>query len=77
MAGTHIFKLLLEQRNHVLLDDNALLVEVLDDEVVVFTVNVDNDGLDGGVALDEHAWQGRAFSQRSLNLMRVAGVAYF
>ncbi len=59
---------MLEQGNHVLFDDNTFLVKVFDDKVVIFAVNVDNDGLDGGVALDEHACQtGRLVSSPLLD----------
>lgn len=53
---TYILQLLFQERNHVLLNYNTLLVEVLYDEVMVVAVNVDDDGLDGRIALDEHAW---------------------
>lgn len=53
--STYILELLLEELHHVLLDDDALLVEVLDDEVVVDAVDVDDDGFDGGIAFDQDA----------------------
>lgn len=52
-SGTNLVKLFLEGGDHVLLDNDVLVVEVLDDVVVVVGVDVDDDGLDGGVALDE------------------------
>lgn len=55
-ASTHVFQLLLQQRNHVFLDNNALLVQILNDKVVVLAINVDYNGLDGRIALNEHAW---------------------
>lgn len=54
--NTYILQLLFQERNHVLLNYNTLLVEILYDEVMVVAVNVDDDGLDGRIALDEHAW---------------------
>lgn len=57
-GGTHLLQLELEGRDHGLFDDDALLVKVLDDVVVVHAVDVDDDGLDRRVALDEHAWDG-------------------
>ena len=56
-GGAHVFEFLLQKGHHVFLDDDPLFVEVLDDEVVVFAVNVDDDGFDGRVALDEDAWR--------------------
>ena len=41
---------------HRLLNKEVRLVQILDDElVVVGAVDVHQDGLDGGFALDEHA----------------------
>jgi hypothetical protein len=60
VPSTHIFQLLLQQRNHVLLDNNALLIQILYDKVVVLAINVDNNGLDGRIALNEHACSGLA-----------------
>jgi hypothetical protein len=51
---THVLELLLQDLNHVLLDDQMRLIEILDDDVVVDAVKVDDDGLDGRLALDEH-----------------------
>lgn len=51
----HILQSPLQLADHVFLDDDTLLVEVLDDEVMVLTVDVHDDGLDGGIALDQHA----------------------
>jgi hypothetical protein len=53
---THIFDMHLQVRDHVLLDDEVRLVEVLDDVIVFFAVDVDDDGLDGRLALDEDTW---------------------
>ena len=53
--ATYIFELLFEEMHHVFLDDDSLLVQVFDDEVVVDAVDVDDDGLDGGIALDQDA----------------------
>lgn len=55
---THVLQLLLEQLHHVLLDYQPLLVEVFDDEIVVFAVEMDNDGLDRRLALDEDTLDG-------------------
>ena len=81
LGCTHIFELLLEQGNHVLLDNDALLVEVLDNKVVILAVNVDNDGLDRGVALDEHAcrgeWTGEPMKGESADWSRPGEEAYF
>lgn len=51
-----MLKLLLQDRHHVFLDYHARVVQILNDKVVACAVNVDNDGLDGRVALDENAW---------------------
>jgi hypothetical protein len=51
----HILQSSLQLADHVFLDNDTLLVEVLDDEVMVFTVDVHDNGLDGGIALDQHA----------------------
>jgi hypothetical protein len=57
--STHLVQELLQLRNHVLLDDDALLVQVLDNVlVVVFAVDRHDDGLDRRVALDQDAWRG-------------------
>lgn len=56
---TYILELLLQQGHHVLLNHDALLVQVLDDEVVVVAVDIHDDGLDGRVALDEHAYEAK------------------
>ena len=50
---TYVLQFLLEQLHHVLLDNQCLFVKVFDDDVVVDTVQVNDDGLDGGFALDE------------------------
>jgi len=54
---THIFQLGLQQLDHVLFDDEARLVEVFDDVIVALLVDVDDDGLDGRLALDEDTWK--------------------
>lgn len=49
-----VVQLLLERLHHGLLDHNVLVVEDLDDELVVeLIVDVDDDGLDRRVALDQ------------------------
>lgn len=40
-----------------------LVVEILDDVIMVRSVDVDDDGLDGGVALDEHSCESRNVSK--------------
>lgn len=55
---THVFELLLQSRDHVLLNNDALLVKIFDDILVAFAIDADNDGLDGGVALDQDSWRG-------------------
>lgn len=52
---TYVFEFLLEEVHHIFLDNDALLVQILDDEVVVNAVDVDDDGLDGRIALDQDA----------------------
>lgn len=50
-----LFQLPFERLHHVLVNHEALLVQVLNDKVVVVVVNVDDDRLDGRVALDQDA----------------------
>lgn len=52
---SYIFEFLFEQVNHVFLDHDTLLVQIFDDEVVVDAIDVDDDGLDGGIAFDQDA----------------------
>jgi hypothetical protein len=52
---TYVFELLFEKVNHIFLDDDTLLVQVFDDKVVVNAVDVDDDGLDGRITLDQDA----------------------
>lgn len=52
---TYVFELLFEKVNHIFLDNDTFLVQVLDDKVVVHAVDVDDDGLDGRIALDQDA----------------------
>lgn len=54
----HLVELLLELRDHGLLDDAPLLVQVLDYVLVVLAVDGYNDRLDGGVRLDQDACMG-------------------
>ena len=54
---THVVEQLLDQGSLVRLDKEVCLVQVLDDELVLL-VEVDEDGLDGGLALDERACVG-------------------
>lgn len=50
---TYLLQFIFQARDHVLHDDDTLLVQVLDDVLVVLAVvDVDDDGLDGRVALD-------------------------
>jgi hypothetical protein len=51
----YVLELLLQRSDHVLLDNDTLLVEILDYVVMVVAIDVDNDGFDGWVALNEHA----------------------
>lgn len=57
-GGPHLVELLLELRDHGLLDDAPLLVQVLDYVLVVLAVDGYDDGLDGGVRLDQDACMG-------------------
>lgn len=59
-GGSHLVELLLELRDHGLLDDAPLLVQVLDYVLVVLAVDGHDDGLDGGVRLDQDACMGVA-----------------
>ncbi len=56
MTATDLFELQLEHVHHVLLNHDALLIEILDDEVMLLAIDVDNDRLDSRLALDEHTW---------------------
>ena len=51
--NTHFVQSPFELGQSIALDDQGLVVKVLDDEVVALRVNLDDDGLDGLVALDE------------------------
>lgn len=64
----------LQVRDHVLLDDEVRLVEVLDDVIVVLAVDVDDDGLDGRLALDEDTCTG--FSTAHMFFFFLAEWAY-
>lgn len=55
--GSYIVKLSLELVQHVFLDNNPLIIQVLDDKVMVDRVDVDDDGLDGGIALDQDTFR--------------------
>lgn len=57
---TNLIELSLEQTNHILLYNDVLVVEILNDVVMVVGVDINDDGLDGGVALDEDSWKGGA-----------------
>lgn len=58
-SSTYFVKPGLELVDLGLLDEQMLLVQVLDDVVAaVLAVDVDEHGLDGGVALDERAPRG-------------------
>lgn len=52
---TYVFELLFEKMNHIFLDNDTFFVQVLDDEVVVHAVDIDDNGLDGRIALDQDA----------------------
>jgi len=53
-GGTHLFERLLEPDLHVLPDHEVHVVEVLDDDLVVFyLVDVYDDRLDGGLDGEE------------------------
>lgn len=54
LAFPYLLQLVLELGDLVRLHEDAALVEVLDDVVVVLLVNGDDDGLDGGVAFDKN-----------------------
>lgn len=54
----YIFQLLLQQGNHILLHNNTLLVEILDNEIMVLAIDIDDNGFNGGVALDQYAFRG-------------------
>jgi len=51
----HLVQLLLQYRQHGLLDQEVCLVEILDDNVVGAAVDVQDDGLDGRLDRDEDA----------------------
>lgn len=38
------------------------VIQVLNDVLIVLAVDVDDDGLDGRVALDEHTWKWKGLS---------------
>lgn len=50
-----LIELLLQLSDHGLFDDAPLLVEILDYIVMILTVDIDNNGFDGGVTLDQDA----------------------
>jgi len=54
---TYILELLLQELHHVLLNDQVGFIEILNDDVMVLAVEMDDDGLDGGFALNKHAWE--------------------
>lgn len=52
----HLFKQILELGKSVRVDSQSLVVNFLLDELAaVLLINLPDDRLDGGVALDEHA----------------------
>jgi hypothetical protein len=56
-ASSYLLQLLLQHRQHRLLDEEVRFIEILNDElVVVGVVDVYQNGLDGRLTLDEHAW---------------------
>lgn len=52
---SYVLELLLELGQHHLLNDEMGLIKVLDNVLVAVAVDVDDDRLDGRVALDENA----------------------
>lgn len=54
---TYILKLGLQQGNHVFFDNHPLIVEILNDEIMAVAIDIHDDGFDGGIALDQDAWQ--------------------
>lgn len=54
----------------VLLDQKVGFVEILNDVCIVLTIQIDNDGFDGRIALDQHtfnkglAWPTNLLTQR-------------
>lgn len=51
---TYVLEFLLEQLHHVFLNNQSLLIKIFDDDIVVNTIQVNDDGLDGWFALDEY-----------------------
>lgn len=54
-GSTYVLEFLFEQVNHVFLNHDTLLVQILDDEVVIDAIDVDDDGFDGRIAFDQDA----------------------
>lgn len=61
-ATTYILQLLLDIIHHGLLDDQPAIIDVLDDDVLRFAVEVHYDGLDGWLTFYEHACEGMGIS---------------
>lgn len=51
-----LFEPLLQTGQLALLDDKGLIVEILDNVVMFILIDFEDDGFDGGVALDQDAW---------------------
>jgi hypothetical protein len=70
-----VFQFLLEKSDHVLLNHDALLVEILNDKVVVGAVDVDDDGLDGGIAFDQDTCRRLGLARGGSEMVGGGGVA--
>lgn len=53
---TYIFQSHLQSWQHALIDDKVCIIEIFNNEVVAFGVELDDDGFDGGIALDEYTF---------------------
>ena len=76
-TATDLFELQLEHVHHVLLNDNALLIEILDDEIVLLAVDVDDDRLDSRLALYEHTCEVLKITKKSVLSARLKVIHFF
>lgn len=51
---TYLVQPHLQYGQHVLLDDQRLIIQVLDDECMLFAINLQYDRFDGGVTFDKN-----------------------
>jgi hypothetical protein len=55
ITRAYFVQLHLQYCHHVLLDYKRLVIELFDDEGMILAVYLDDDGLDGWIALDKNA----------------------